>query len=674
MFAELQLLAEVSRPQALFVDYFDTVVTRVVHPEDVKRIACKHLAPRLSSSCDGKMLYGIRARLERELCLENQSRGYDLEFRLQDLGQKLHTELRSKNWLYSQVSVEALRDELVRIEIETETKLQRVDEQALSTIREIRLNGSRVYCLSDFFMTGEHLRQIMKKLGVIDLYDEVFVSADSLLTKRSGRLYDRVLHLLGLEPDRALMVGDNKHSDYQVPRSKGLSAVWINRAEQHARYEQLRNRTCDKKIIWRRIADTLESYRTDKKIKFPELALALFHFTSRLRDRAIELRARDLFFLAREGAVLKRCFDYLMQWSPCNDFIKTHYLIASRRSTLLASVESIQIDAFETLFRQYRKISVAEFLLSLGFRDEEIVAFAKTISLNFHAREDDLPTSIALSRLIQEDVIREALEERRAEQRQLFRDYLASFNPDYDQDGLNLVDVGWKGTMQDHIASIVPENVSLRGLYLGLVASGAADFRSRKEGLLFSSVGIRSPHFRIYDKNRSLFELLFVAEHASALRYKNGERGAEPVLDQLGASERLVFERTLPALTGIESCFRDVCNILAETPLSYLDFVEEMVDAHARLVLFPTKDEIEFFWGLVHRENFGVFEDTYFGRSDSVTLGQRFRNLGETVRHPRKPLESGWWYPAKLRELGLDFLQPAYGLYQYYQWQREWDR
>jgi predicted HAD superfamily hydrolase len=97
---------------------------------------------------------------------------------------------------------------------------------------------------------------------------------------------------------------------------------------------------------------------------FPELATTLLYFIARLHDALVEQGVRQVYFLSREGQPLKRMFD--LYQNKVSGSITSYYLEVSRRSTLLPSLEPLAEEGFETLFRQYRRISLFEFLSSLG--------------------------------------------------------------------------------------------------------------------------------------------------------------------------------------------------------------------------------------------------------------------------------------------------------------------
>ena len=94
------------------------------------------------------------------------------------------------------------------------------------------------------------------------------------------------------------------------------------------------------------------------------MADTLLYWVSELHRKLIENGVKQVFFLSREGQPLKQMFDCYC--ARVGVPIQSRYLEVSRRSTLLPSLNALSEERFETLFRQYRRMSLLEFLSSLG--------------------------------------------------------------------------------------------------------------------------------------------------------------------------------------------------------------------------------------------------------------------------------------------------------------------
>lgn len=398
---------------------------------------------------------------------------------------------------------------------------------------------------------------------------------------------------------------------------------------------------------------------------FPELATTLLYFIARLHDALIEQGVRQVYFLSREGQPLKRMFD-LYQNRVSGD-ITSHYLEVSRRSTLLPSLEPLVEEGFETLFRQYRCISLFEFLSSLGL-EAQVRSIALELGLREGAevtREEDFPTSQTFSALKALPLFQDLYESERLARRRAFITYLEELSGGTLPARLYIVDVGWKGTIQDNLFALLCRKGDTRvhavtGYYIGLVAAGAASPNNDKYGLLFSSVGTTSPKFRVFNENRALFEVVLAADHGSIVTYKATSDGRAKAIRGEFEEGQMLAREVLPVQRQL---FEDFGLILERIPFSgkghALSFVE-VVRAHARMVFNPTPCERTWFSSVFHIENYGVFERSRFASPESrPRLIQRLRFLMQVLCR-RDVGALGFWPWSTLHERGGAFPAAIY--------------
>jgi hypothetical protein len=356
-----------------------------------------------------------------------------------------------------------------------------------------------------------------------------------------------------------------------------------------------------------------------EKNLFPELATPLFYFIEKLYAALIEQGDKHVYFLAREGQPLKRMFD--MYQDKVGGHIKSHYLEVSRRSTLLPSLASLAEENFETLFRQYRRISLFEFLSSLGLE-----AWAKNIALAIGLqngeevlREEDFPTSLTFNSIKKLQLFRELYESERIERRLAFISYLTQMSGEILPTTMVVVDVGWKGTIQDNLFALLCKNGNRRvkklsGYYLGLVAAGAANPCNQKIGLLFSVVGDPTPKFRIFNENRTLFEVLLAADHGSIVSYETTADGRASAIRGEFEEGDMLANKVFPLQHQLFKNFYDLTSRISPSSKGCALPFRDVVRAHARMVFNPTSDERAWFLSVFHVENYGVFERSYFAK------------------------------------------------------------
>jgi FMN phosphatase YigB (HAD superfamily) len=653
------------RPEVLVADVFDTVLLRAVHPEDVKRLAARRLAIRLDLAEDPEALYLVRNRLERQLCLHAASRGLDEEFRLLELADELYSALAGG--ATRSFTREHCRQQLLAAELDAEREVQRLDPYVVDVMDEHVAGGGRLILLSDFYLSADVLVELLGDAGFGPTrYERLITSSDTLVTKRSGRLYAQLLAELGLPAQQLLMVGDNAHSDGAMAEAAGMQSLVLDRTLLRARYADLARRTSSPWSLAHELdaalaTDPLPSAGPDV---FPELALTLAFAMRRLQASVRRAGHPEVLFLAREGLPLQRLFDVAMRLehpkSPQQAV--SRYVFVSRRATFLPSLGPLESEEFISLFRQYRAISVREFLLNLGFDAVRADALAASAGVEAGRVEPDLPTSAAYAALLASPGFAAAYEQRRTEQRALLAEYLAPSG----RTALNqlcLVDVGWKGTIQDHLQAALQPIDGVVGYYVGLVASGTTGPDNVKQGLLFDFRAAEGAFYEVFDQNRALFEVVLSAAHGSTAGYAQRADGiVAPVLERVSDSDSFVADVVAPVQARLLARAERILEILARSAVDDREVLRHVARRHARMVYFPKKAELEWFSGLSHDENFGLFRRSTFAREPRGGH-DRWKNLVDLLRAPRRVLAGCFWPRQGLDELGLAPLGLLYGAY-----------
>jgi SAM-dependent methyltransferase len=404
-------------------------------------------------------------------------------------------------------------------------------------------------------------------------------------------------------------------------------------------------------------------------IPFRDLAFSLYLFTERLYAASMANGSRDLFFFAREGQQLKEMFDFYQVLNGGNSRIRTHYLRLSRRSTFLLSLGPLAEENFEVLFRQYCRISVLDFLKSLDL-EEYAPELANELGIEEHALasvSSDLPSDDLFQNLLRLPSFSRVYEAERLARGDAFERYVSSFV----QNGglpnvLHVVDVGWKGSIQDNLYNWFRRRMGsksqIEGYYLGLVATGAMSNANRKTGLLFSNVHGRTRGFHLFNENRSLFEIILHADHGSARRYLVESDGAPRVVEDEFTENEMIAAKVRPVSGSIMELFRRIAVAKFVAQISDSDLFQLTAKRHSRMVFRPSGIETDWFFSVSHVENFGVFEESSFGSSDAGCSSWDRARFSWNVLCRRRPSELGFWPWLSIRARGLAGLSSMYAL------------
>ncbi len=591
----------------------------------------------------------------------------DAEFEFNTFLIRFYNYLKANNkFNLKQPFFENFKTVCINFELEIEKSVQKIDTEWLEFMKSIKGKNISFIAVSDFYLPKDALIELFRFHGIEQYFDTIFVSSDYLLTKRSGRLYKEILKNINFSSEQILMVGDNQHSDIEMAKKIKLSTYHLDRTSQIKIYKQFPKEMSKWALEQRLKLFSDECYKSFEC--FEPIVFSLFEFIEKLYESLVRKKVKDVFFLSREGEFLKKLFDFYQEFQGFGELIKinTHYLIVSRKSTFLPSLNGLDREDFKMLFRQYKRISLFDFLSSLNFGQADILNIANDLNdIDLHYKENDFPTSQTYKKLLNNSLFRECYESIRTSQYNNLIKYIDSFGANYFEDGLNIVDVGWKGTIQDNLFKLFDEKVVISGHYLGLVATGDLSKNNRKQGFVFSIIQSSSKYFDIYRRNTTIFEIILGASHGSADKYIILDE--KPVASTYQEQEEAVFFQDIikPIQDRVMTLFEVLCKLMWRSIYDIDEFKPILAKIHLRMVLFPNKGELSFFNTLTHFENFGIFEEALFSESKGLTTEEKIKNFIKLLSNPKKFLRNSHWIPINLYNSGLGFMNNLVGCYCY---------
>ena len=113
-------------------------------------------------------------------------------------------------------------------ENEMEISLSLPNKPMLDLYNKLRSKGKKTILISDMYLPTDVIKKILDKCGIKE-YDGLFISAEYGVTKHNGQLYDLIIKEMNISKDDLFHIGDNRHSDYLVPKRKGIQAYLYER-------------------------------------------------------------------------------------------------------------------------------------------------------------------------------------------------------------------------------------------------------------------------------------------------------------------------------------------------------------------------------------------------------------------------------------------------------------
>ena len=641
-------------PSAVLLDYFDTVASRHLDGEYLKAVWSKRLCMAAGLVSGPELVHGLRVQLEAKLCEENKQKGFDDEFRFIEMCRRLYQRLPECAFVGNFLSVAEFTDRCWHVELTLEKQTQRLRPQTVLLLKTLKQRGIPVYIASDFYLGTRGIRELIKHHGLSDLIQGYFVSSDVLLAKRSGRLFGAISERLALAPERILMIGDNPISDGQMALQRGLRSIPI--------VPPLEGRGVSfQEQELSRIHERLDRTINLPGEIFPEISLALYFFLTRLLSDLVQQGTARILFISREGHFLRELFDSLQEQLFGHRLIRSDYLRISRRAVFLPSLGPLESEDFEPLFKQYPQLSVRGFLENCAFPDDKITELGSIFGEGFDLVQDNFASSKSFAKLKSMPQFQELYESERAAQRKALIEHIEAVAPTNEMVPLILVDVGWRGSIQDGLSRIWNGERDLRGFYLGLLPAKISE-KNCKRGVLFDAHPEASPYYPVFAEFLPLYEILLGAGHPSVKRYDSKIKGI--IVEDNNAEElKIHAEFIRPRQESIRSWTLAVSKFMLDHHHDdRFSFFEKCARAHSRMVFEPVREEVEFLQSVKHFENFGGMNFTSFA-PQQIGLRKILANLRSFLSNPTVCIDQHGWFFTGLGSLGLQWLRGFYAAF-----------
>lgn len=485
-------------------DIFDTLVLRAVRvPEDVFTLVERQLSIEFGAGqCSGFAQMRIVAEEEARLAKE------PAEVSLVDI--------------YKRVSLpKHLAERAMDLECDFEVQLAIPNAPMVDFYRSHLERGGRIVLVSDMYLPITIIEEILSKCS-IGGYERLFLSCAEGKTKRVGNLFTHVAEQMGVAPGSIAHIGDSLQSDYFNARRAGIKGILVD-ADASVPDSFLaplsRYRTVDAGALASLAAGACSSASDDYyRFGFECFGPYLFGFSHWLAAKLNEKGIRRVFFLSRDGLILKHAFEAMGF-----EGFESHYLEVSRRSLRIPLLHRIgEMDALVDMMPPSRIVSVDAVFDTLGLDAGNYTDLLASLGM---ARESvldgrSLKHDERITRLVEE--LRADFEDNSKMQDAALRSYLAQVHVG---GRFAIVDIGWSGGMQRYLESALEsmgiEN-DISGFYTGVVSYATRNMKYRNldlNGYVFNCL-TNGPDADIRRLYVGFLESLFLEQDGTVLGYE----------------------------------------------------------------------------------------------------------------------------------------------------------
>lgn len=458
------------------IDVWDTLLRRDCHPECIKVATANHLYLGWYNQlkpeyCDIGILYKARLKAERVLAEQACTDGNDDEYEIT---------LVLKQWaitVFSETVPEGLPTRLAEFELSVEIARSYADPEISQFLHSHE--AEKTLFLSDFYMGAEMLGRLLSSKGLDTLVPEGISSCDVGLNKRSGRIFPYVHSLYEISPEQHIHFGDNEWSDVLSPKAHGVQTQYYLPKVEHSKRLERESLFTSREALFAHIntecmnaakeeCETLES-KQKSAFEFGISAAPLFiGFAIWIAEQAIVEKLDRVYFQTREGEFFHKIFQILFSNGKHfgHDLPSSEILEVSRLSTFLPSLKDVSIEEISRIWSLSQQQSVEGLFITLGIDIMDFTDHLVSIGLKTTDTIYDPKNNPQILQLFKTPKFIQAIKNSHKDQASLLLDYLRQKCMD-DEQRYGLVDIGWRGTIQDNIALVMP-HAHFHGLFLGL--------------------------------------------------------------------------------------------------------------------------------------------------------------------------------------------------------------
>lgn len=437
----------------------------------------------------------------------------------------------SINDIYDELKVEYndFTETLKMLEINLEIAGCRANESYAELCQQCISDGKIVVLSSDMYLPREVIVRMLDKCGIRG-YQKLYLSWEDKVRKSDGSMYRAILDDFQIRPSQLLHIGDNWKSDCLRPYFMGIRYLRVPVSQKDLRSIP-HEISSESGLAWRTVRAGVDNCSRGmaryERLGCQTFGPLLFGFVQWL---AVQLRKdgiRDVFFMSREGYIMKQAFEVLG-----TEEFHTHYLYCSRRSFTVPMIWTYpDIEGVFQNITIQEKMTLRTFLIRMGLKPEEYIEKAAQFGLELDRMfEHDTFKSSTQVRAFYNEIKDNVVENSRTEYNALLA-YIRSWGL---SGNFAVVDIGYFGTMQNTIGQLIRrEGISaqVKGYYVCL----SPDAELVNSGLI-SATGY------LYERGRNeacvqtvskfvpIFESIFLAQHGSVERFAIQDGKAVPVL------------------------------------------------------------------------------------------------------------------------------------------------
>ena len=590
-------------------DIFDTLLTRpLLNPEMIK-----HIVAHRAGGEAGERYLSFRAPAENQA---RQKAGRDIGL------DAIFTEFS----ILSEISSSDI-NRLRNLEETIEHEIVSPRPEVIELMQFALTQGKRIVLASDMYLPKALIENMLAHHGISG-WHTFYLSSETGYRKDTGDFYRQLLIDENVSPDEVMMIGDNEHSDVQIPDNLKMKVQHVMRPVELARaiprLGPLVENTLYSNDLHRQLVVGMITKSNFHPLFYPDFDATdlvpaspwaigytiagpvVLSFVQWLAEKAIVDGMKCLYFLAREGQILRTVYD---QW-VANDAkaIASDYLVLSRRAITVPMISSFE-DMLQIARVPYFPNHLTEFIqerygLTLSNEDVDELVHSGSWSRNrlVIVEKGEIDHLVPVLRALEKRILNIAHSERPG-----LLAYLDNLGLSTTQK-VALVDIGYSATVQEYLCEMLDNKIN--GYYLMTrkrAEQVASQYNVIAEGYYCQNSN-PDHHSPVILRESFSLEKLLSSDDAQIVRYLQTENGEiNPEFRLLADEERQSMKTRAEIRRGIMDFAHQSIMVRDKLVSDYTVPADIAVGLFEEFILHPSETEKNILSQL-------VLDDHYCGR------------------------------------------------------------
>lgn len=343
--------------------------------------------------------------------------------------------------LYTDIDIEYIKEKEKALEEDSWVPISKT----INLIEKCRHEGKVIF-ISDMYLPCSFLYPRLRKLGIIEDGETLYVSCDYGKTKRNGDLFVYVSQKENVNFRDWIHYGDDMHNDYDIPRKLGIKAkrieykysnyekIWYEKGILHSNHALKYYASITRSIRLKYSANQFDEVATNLAIPF--FIPTALRFIKDLRRNGV----KHIFFASRDMYYM-----YLAAKIIFGDIIDIKYLHISTKVLYPLLIKEGTLNELVSIFHMVDSFKPITMLKMLDVDANVVTEIRKSFDINRNIMSAS-KEAICFGELILKYVGKEKLKKTCELKYSRFMDYARQIGLNNEQ--VALIDLGWRGTSQ----------------------------------------------------------------------------------------------------------------------------------------------------------------------------------------------------------------------------------